>query len=152
MKTLSSNSKRAVIGVVFFLVLVISLTSLLNNTVGKTTQKSPESQPEVVVAQQPQISKEEAQKELESLMKLSKESGLVMSYDFSELGTEIYQNDVYIGKGWYSQTVQFKKDFMARIGILKEVLTGYSNVEFRDGYSNEKVAEISGFKGIQVYK
>jgi uncharacterized protein YpmB len=95
-----------------------------------------------------QISKDQAQKELVDLMALSKKAGLVTSYEFSEKATEIF-----IGKTWYSQTVEFKKDFIAKVGLLKKAITGYTHFEARDAYNNEKVAEITAFsQSIEIYK
>ncbi len=95
-----------------------------------------------------QVSKDAAQKELDDLMSKSKSAGLVTSYEFSDKATE-----VYVGEIWYTQTVQFKKDFIAKIGMLKKTITGYSHFEVRDAYSNEKVGEITAFsQSIEVYK
>jgi cytoskeletal protein RodZ len=89
-----------------------------------------------------------AQKELDKIMSLAKQSGLVVSYEFSNSATV-----VYIGQVWYAQTVQFKKDFIAKIAMLKEQITGYRHLEVRDAYSNEKVAEVTAFAGsLEIYK
>ncbi len=93
-------------------------------------------------------SKEQAQVELDALMATSKKAGLVTSYEFSDKATE-----VYVGKVWYTQTVQFKKDFIAKVGMLKKAITGYSHFEVKDAYSNEKVGEIEAFsQSVEVYK
>lgn len=93
-------------------------------------------------------SKEDAQKELDEVMKLAQTSGLVTSYEFSEKA-----NVVYVGKIWYTQTVAFKKDFMAKVSGLKKTITGYHRFEVLDTYSNEKVAEVTAFSGsLEVYK
>jgi hypothetical protein len=71
-----------------------------------------------------------------------------MSYEFSDRAVV-----VLIDKGWYGQNVQFKKDFIAKVGVLKKAVTGYSHFEVRDGYSNEKVAELTSFsQSIEIYK
>jgi len=89
-----------------------------------------------------------AQKELDDFIKLSKEAGLVTTYEFSDKATV-----VYVDKAWYSQTVQFKKDFMAKIAMLKHTITGYNHFEVHDAYSDEKVAEVTAFSGsLEVYK
>lgn len=81
-------------------------------------------------------------------MALGKKSGLVTAYEFSDSATV-----VYVGNVWYTQTVQFKKDFLASIGMLKKQITGYQHLEIRDAYSNEKVAEITAFGGsLEVYR
>jgi hypothetical protein len=39
------------------------------------------------------------------------------------------------------------------VGVLKKAVTGYSHFEVRDGYSNEKVAELTSFsQSIEIYK
>lgn len=111
--------------------------------------QSATAEPEVT---KPTRSKEEIMKEIDDLMVLAKGANLVLSYDFSELKPGLYKGEVYVEKGWYQQPVTFKKDFVANFGLLKEELSGYSNIRFYDGYSNELVAEIDGFKGLQVYK
>jgi hypothetical protein len=89
-----------------------------------------------------------AQKELDEVLTLSKNAGVVTSYEFSESA-----NVVFVGSGWYTQTVEFKKDFLAKISNLKERATGYHRFEVRDAYSNEKVAEVTAFSGsLEVYK
>jgi hypothetical protein len=46
-----------------------------------------------------------------------------------------------------------KKNFIAKIGSLKKAITGYSHLEVKDAYSNEKVGEITAFsQSIEVYK
>ena len=97
---------------------------------------------------QPSQTKEQAQKELDEVMELSKTAGLVTSYEFSEKA-----NVIYVGKVWYTQTVAFKKDFMAKVSTLKKTITGYHRFEVLDAYSNEKVAEVTAFSGsLEVYK
>lgn len=94
------------------------------------------------------VSSEQAQKELKDLMTLSKKAELVTSYEFSD-----FANVVYVSGVWYTQTVQFKKDFIAKIGMLKKSITGYTHFEVRDAYSNEKVGELTAFsQSIEVYK
>ncbi len=94
------------------------------------------------------VSKADAEKELVDLMALSKKAGLITSYEFSDKATE-----VFVGSAWYTQKVQFKKDFIAKIGLLKKAITGYAHFEAKDAYSNEKVAEITAFSGsIEIYK
>ncbi len=96
----------------------------------------------------PDLSKQSAQKELDELMALCKKANLVVSYEFSDMATV-----VYAGTTWYTQTVSFKKDFLAKIAILKKAITGYQHFEVRDAYSNEKVAEVTSFTGsLEVYK
>lgn len=104
------------------------------------------------VAQQtqttPTVSKEQAQKDLTDFMETAKKAKLVSSYEFSDKATV-----VYIDSMWYTQKVDFKKDFIAKIGLLKKALTGYSHFEAKDAYSNEKVAEITSFsQSIEIYK
>jgi len=104
------------------------------------------------VAQQtqttPTVSKEQAQKDLDTFMETAKKAKLVSSYEFSDKATV-----VYIDSMWYTQKVDFKKDFIAKIGLLKKALTGYTHFEARDAYNNDKVAEITSFsQSIEIYK
>lgn len=92
--------------------------------------------------------KQVAQKELDKIMDLGKQAGLVTSYEFSNTA-----NVVYVGKAWYSQTVSFKKDFLAKVSSLKQTITGYHSFKVRDAYSDEIVAEVTAFSGsLEVYK
>ncbi len=103
---------------------------------------------EVATDTQSTLSKEDAQKELDHIMDLSKQANFALSYDFSNTGTV-----VYAGPAWYTQSVAFKKDFLAKVGALKKVITGYQHFEVRDANSNEKVGEITAFSGsLEVYK
>lgn len=112
------------------------------NTPVVTEQPTPQKQ------EVPAISKVQAQKELADFMETAKKAKLVSSYEFSEKATV-----VYIDSMWYTQKVDFKKDFIAKIGLLKKAVTGYTHFEARDAYSNEKVAEITAFsQSIEVYK
>jgi hypothetical protein len=122
----------------------------------KNTAQPVANNPAPVVAAEPKhespakpvVDKVAAQKELDSLMNLSKQAKLVISYEFSDTA-----NVVYIDSGWYTQTVEFKKNFLAKISGLKEQVTGYHRFEVRDAYSNEKVAEVTAFSGsLEVYK
>ncbi len=100
----------------------------------------------------PKRSKEEVLKEIDDVMTMGKKAGIISSYDFTEIADNLYKGDVFVEKAWYDQKVTFKKDFVANAGMLKEELSGYSNIRFYDAYSNELVAEIDGFKGLQIYK
>lgn len=95
------------------------------------------------------ISKEDAQKEFDRLMNLSKQSGLVKSYEMNEnTSLKIFASNV-----WYSQEVQFKKDMLAKFSSLQQSIYGRHRLEVRDVNSNEKLAEITAFSGsIEIYK
>ena len=81
-------------------------------------------------------------------MNIAKTAGLVSSYEFSDRATVVYADMI-----WYTQTVSFKKDFIAKVALLKEKITGYRHFEVRDAYSNEKLAEVTAFLGsLEVYK
>lgn len=130
-------------------------TEAQNNNTSTTTDK-PETQPTENVAMNTEnatnkptdAEKEKAQKELDDVMSLSKRAYLVTTYEFSDTATVVYADKV-----WYTQTVQFKKDFLAKIATLKKIITGYQHFEVRDAYSNEKVAEVTAFSGsLEVYK
>lgn len=92
--------------------------------------------------------KAKALEELEAFIAISKEAGVVSSYDFSETA-----NVVYVTSVWYSMDVSFKKDLMGKIASLKKAATGYHRFEVRESKSNEKVGEVTAFSGsIEVYK
>lgn len=101
----------------------------------------------------PAMTKEEAEKDLEEFMAMSKKAGIIMSYDFSKIDEKLYRWEIYVGKNWYLQTAPQKKDFIAYIGLRKKAITGFTNFQLHDGYSNEKVGEITAFsQSIEVYK
>ena len=88
-----------------------------------------------------------APEELNEMMELAKAADLVISYEFSEEAAV-----VYVGNTWYTQTVKFKKNFMAKVWTLKKTITGYGHFEIRDAYSDEKVGEVTPFGGLRVYQ
>lgn len=97
----------------------------------------------------PTISKDDTMKEFQRLMELSKQSGLVTSYEMDE-NTSL---KIYVGKIWYGQEVQFKKDMIAKFSTLQQTIYGRHRLEVRDAYSNEKVAEVTAFSdSLEVYK
>jgi hypothetical protein len=134
-------------------VLIIGISSV-SNTPTKVTETTPAPAPETAQAEEENaVAKEQAQKELDDLMSKAKAAGLVTSYDFSKLDEKLWNWEVFVGKVWYTQTVQQKKDFIAYISLRKEVITGYRHFKLYDGYTNEKVAEVASFSGsIEVYK
>lgn len=156
-KTPFWKNKKILYGILILFV-ASSIVDVLDGTniptsapVETANQNPPQQQEDVVETQEEKQntqSKEEAQKELDEVMKLAQSSGLVTSYEFSEKA-----NVVYIGKIWYTQTVSFKKDFMGKVAGLKKTITGYHRFEILDTYSNEKVAEVTAFSGsLEVYK
>lgn len=73
---------------------------------------------------------------------------LVSSSEFSETDRVIYVTDT-----WYSMTVSFKKDFLAKVATLQDAISGKHFFEVRDEHSNEKVGEVTAFSGsLEVYK
>ncbi len=142
-KKYSKGLKWFVFLSVFFLVVVIGLTS-------GSDDKKP-GQETVVQSEQANSTaenKEQSQEALEALITLSKEAGVISSYEFSETA-----NVVYVTDAWYNLDVSFKKDLLGKIASLKEAATGYHRFEVRNAKSNEKVAEVTAFSGsIEVYK
>jgi hypothetical protein len=50
-------------------------------------------------------------------------------------------------------TVSFKKDFLAKVAMLQEAISGRHFFEVHDDHSNEKVGEVTAFGGsLEVYK
>lgn len=95
------------------------------------------------------ISKEDAQKEFDKLMDLSKKSGLVKSYEM-DVNTSL---KIYVGDVWYKQEVTFKKDMLAKFSSLEQTIFGRHRLEVLDAYSNAKLAEVTAFSGsIEIYK
>lgn len=105
--------------------------------------------PKEITTTKPSISKEDAQKEFDRLMGLSKQSGLVTSYEM----TADTPLKIFVSKVWYTQEVAFKKDMIAKFSTLQQVIYGRHRLEVRDAYSNEKLAEVTAFSGsIEIYK
>lgn len=142
------SSIKIVAVVILAIAAILFINSFRDDTSAPAVSEQVQQKREVAQKEQVQQKKEVAQKELDELIKLMKEEGLVQSYEFSES-----QNVVYVGKVWYTQNVQFKKDFLAKLSTLKETITGYHRFEVRDALSNEKVAEVTAFSGsLEVYK
>lgn len=135
--------------VLFVIISVAGNDDKDTNQSGGQQQASSSEQPTPQPANEEQsISKEKAQAELDELMELGKKSGLVESYEFSNKASV-----VYAGQVWYTQKVDFKKDFLAKVAMLKKAITGFQHFEVRDAYSNEKIAEVTSFTGsLEVYK
>lgn len=113
------------------------------------TQEVKTETPKETATPKPSVSKEEAQKEFDRLMELSKKSGLVTSYEMSA-ETPL---KIFVSKVWYTQEVSFKKDMIAKFSSLEQAIYGRHRLEVRDAYSNEKVAEVTAFSGaFEVYK
>jgi hypothetical protein len=93
------------------------------------------------------LSAADASAQFKDLMDTAEEADLISSYQFSETGRVIYVTGV-----WYSQTVGFKKDFLAKVAMLQEAITGHHYFGVRNDQSNEKVGEVTAFSGsIEVY-
>lgn len=139
-------------GAILLLLAIIAVPS------GKDTQQQAQVASEVKTQEQasstePGLSKEQAQKELDSFMKTAIQAQLVSSYDFKEIANNVYRWDIFVDKNWYAMTVPQKKDFIAYIAIRKKAITGYSNFKVTDAYTNEKVGELTSFsQSIEVYK
>lgn len=129
----------------FFILQIFIITSFEADTRAKKREAE---QPQQQVIQEDTKSQEQAGKELKEIMDMGMKAHLVSSYEFSESA-----NVVYVDYVWYSQNVTFKKDFLAKVAMLKKSATGYRHFEVRDAKSNEKVAEVTAFSGsLEVYK
>jgi len=47
-------------------------------------------------------------------------------------------------------TVAFKKDFLAKVAMLQEAISGHHDFEVRNEHSDEKVGEVAAFGGSLV--
>lgn len=112
--------------------------------IGKISSDTPTPTPAVVSETQTSV---EALEELAQLMDLGKTAGVIISYDFLKKPPV-----VLVGSVWYTQTVAFKKDFLAKVAMLKDKILGYKYFEVRDAYSNKKVAEVTSSGSLEVYK
>jgi hypothetical protein len=94
------------------------------------------------------LSAADAMTQFRDLMDTAEKADLVSSYEFSETERVIYVTDV-----WYSMTVAFKKDFLAKVAMLQQAISGRHFFEVRNEHSNEKVGEVTAFSGsLEVYK
>jgi hypothetical protein len=138
----NERGAKIVLGILMVIMAVITFSSFGSDSSSTSATQQPAQNtisPEA---------KQNAQKELDELIDLSKQANLVSSYEFSSTA-----NVVYIDYAWYTQDVTFKKDFMAKIATLKKTITGYQHFELRDRRSDEKVAEVTAFGGgLEVYK
>ena len=143
-ESIKKRNKKTIIVFLFATLVIIIMIVVASSGGGSKNTQTPTTQSN----EQTQATSQSAQKELSAIIDLAKQAGLVVSYEFSNSASV-----VYIGSTWYAQTVAFKKDFIAKIGILKNQITGYTHFEVRDAYSNEKVGEITAFsQSIEVYK
>lgn len=127
--------------------------------IGSLFDKTPAPQPvQVIKTEQPAVaptpttptvSKADALKEFERLMDLSKQSGLVKTYEMSAEASLV----IFVSNVWYTQEVQFKKNMLAKFSTLEQDIYGRHRLEVRDAYSNEKLAEVTAFSGsVEIYK
>jgi len=81
-------------------------------------------------------------------MSLGEQAGLIASYHFTDTERVIYVTDV-----WSAMTVDFKKDFLAKVALLRQSIDGHHYFEVRDAHSNEKVGEVTAFSSsLEVYR
>ncbi len=129
---------------IIIIVTVFVMTPVLSGITA--SQSTPAKEQAPIVSQ---ADKDKAQKDLDDLMSLGEKSGLVQSYSLTG------DRAIYVGSIWYTQTVQFKKDLLAKITMDLAQIKGegsYASFEVRDAYSNEKVAEVTSFGSLEVYK
>jgi hypothetical protein len=117
---------------------VLMVVGLVVNVAGTVAGPAPAvaTQPAAAPTPAPTISATEAARQFKDLMDLSEKSTLVSSYKFSDTDRVIYVTDV-----WYSMTVPFKKDFLAKVAMLRDTISGKHFFEVRDEHSNEKVGD-----------
>ena len=99
-------------------------------------------------SQAPSLSAAQASADFSSVMSTAEKANLVSSYKFSDTERVIYVTDV-----WYTMNVSFKKDFLAKIAMDQEAISGKHFFEVHDDHSDEKVAEVTALTGdLKVYK
>lgn len=89
--------------------------------------------------------------EWDKLVATGKEAKVIYK-DTRTLGdTEVYE--VYVDRNWYLLKVDQKKNLISKFSTIKEKITGFKNIKFKDSNSNELVAEVTSFSGsVEVYK
>lgn len=82
------------------------------------------------------------------LVDIGKEGKIIYKDDKNNLAY-----DIYVDYGWYLIKVDMKKNIVSRMSKLKEEITGYHNIKFKDSNSGEIVAEVTAFSGsTEIYK
>ena len=76
-----------------------------------------------------------AQQKLDDILSKAKTAGLVTSYDLSSVPV------IYVGPVWYTQTVQFKKDFLASIAMGLQTTIGKYFLEARTDTPTKRLAK-----------
>ena len=139
----SHQTLTIIIGVVLFA--IVATAAMSEQTAAPQAELPERGQAE---AAKSGLSAADAMVQFKDLMDTAEKATLVSSYKFSDSERVIYVTDV-----WYSMTVAFKKDFLAKVAMLQEGISGRHFFEVRDDHSNEKVGEVTAFSGsLEVYK
>lgn len=65
--------------------------------------------------------------------------------------TEAYE--LYVDTGWYYLKVDQKKNLVAKFSQIKQKITSYKNIKFKDSNTGDIIAEVTSFNGsVEVYK
>ncbi len=140
--------KQKVISGMLGTLIVFAVIGLASGPDPDTGSPQPTSKPNDVAAVPSSADKEKAAKALKDYMELGIKTGIIKSYEFSDR-----RNLVYVTKLWYVMDVAQKKTFLTAVKNTKSVSTGEHFFEVRDGYSDEKVAEVTAFLGsLEIYK
>jgi hypothetical protein len=141
----SHQTVTIIVGVVLFVSVVVAVMSKSAPSAASDTEPASQAG---VAASSTTISAAEAENQFKDLMDTGEKAGLVSSYAFSETERIIYVTPV-----WGAMTVAFKKDFLAKVAMLQEAISGRHFFEVRDDHSNVKVGEVTAFSGsLEVYK
>jgi len=89
-------------------------------------------------SQAPSQSAAQASADFDSVMNTAEKANLVSSYKISETERVIYVTDF-----WYTMNLSFKNDFLAKIAMDQEAISGTHFFEVHDDHSDEKVAEVT---------
>jgi hypothetical protein len=136
------SHKAVAITLVGVLFAVVATAATSNSTT------EPQAKSQERAASSTSLSTVDAAAQFKDLMDTGEKASLVSSYEFSDTERVIYVTDL-----WDSMTVAFKKDFLAKVAMLQEAISGRHFFEVRNEHSNEKVGEVTAFSGsLEVYK
>jgi hypothetical protein len=122
--------------------------AVVGTTIMSNSTAAPQATSQASAASSNSLSTADAAAQFKDLMETGEKAQLVSSYEFSDTERVIYVTDL-----WNSMTVALKKDFLAKVAMLQEAISGHHYFEVRNEHSNEKMGEVTAFGGsLEVYK